>query len=589
MADTTTPNLGLTLPETFPGDVWGAKLNTNFTTLDTEIGNLEQNAISVLDYMTAELRAKVVDRTATSDDAAAITSAVDQAFTAGGSTGRTVLVNAGLYLLSSTVTWAVSQGFGVRCEPGAVFKATSSMPADSRMFLPSASSAGQRFFWFGGQLDGRDMPARVSGAPDLLTVAGANFQGVHIEGVHFLCNDTRAGTAGDSCLFLAEGEDYFVSRCIFQGAVDAGVYISGDSSGTSGQRIVVTENVFLECGDVGCVSKRFFQDHIVSNNFVKNCTVGIAIGSEVASGATGDGLLPARKATITGNYLTNVGRGIEARWSDGTTITANRIETFGFNEAGTAVADAAILVSGSDYCVVTGNVIIATGAPDAGLAGIRVSERTVDGTTRQSDYTLIDNNTILDVPRGIREENSCDNTFVGGGNHIIGATVPLEFVGANSHIGANSFGANAFVVKTGSATHFAVQPLSGAINYPRVIPSTSTTVQYSAEGSSTDVNLAILGKGAGALLMGGVANSEALRIGKGVSGGNALEVQGVASGGPPRFVARGADTNIDLFLVPKGTGLVRYGTHSAIGAETVTGFIEIKDAGGTTRKLAVVS
>jgi hypothetical protein len=47
--------------------------------------------------------------------------------------------------------------------------------------------------------------------------------------------------------------------------------------------------------------------------------------------------------------------------------------------------------------------------------------------------------------------------------------------------------------------------------------------------------------------------------------------------------------DIDVTLTPAGTGLVRYGTHSAIGAETVTGYIEVKDAGGTIRKLAVVS
>jgi hypothetical protein len=47
--------------------------------------------------------------------------------------------------------------------------------------------------------------------------------------------------------------------------------------------------------------------------------------------------------------------------------------------------------------------------------------------------------------------------------------------------------------------------------------------------------------------------------------------------------------DIDVTLTPAGAGNVRYGTHSALGAETVTGFITIKDAGGTTRKLAVVS
>src|SRR3990167_4461409 len=36
-------------------------------------------------------------------------------------------------------------------------------------------------------------------------------------------------------------------------------------------------------------------------------------------------------------------------------------------------------------------------------------------------------------------------------------------------------------------------------------------------------------------------------------------------------------------------GQIKFGTHTAIGAETVTGYITIRDAGGTLRKLAVVS
>lgn len=50
----------------------------------------------------------------------------------------------------------------------------------------------------------------------------------------------------------------------------------------------------------------------------------------------------------------------------------------------------------------------------------------------------------------------------------------------------------------------------------------------------------------------------------------------------------GAD-DLDLALTPAGAGLTRFGTHSAIVAETVTGYITHKDSGGTTRKLAVVS
>lgn len=53
--------------------------------------------------------------------------------------------------------------------------------------------------------------------------------------------------------------------------------------------------------------------------------------------------------------------------------------------------------------------------------------------------------------------------------------------------------------------------------------------------------------------------------------------------------AAGTGAVRDLALVPGSGGSIRMGVHSAIAAETVTGYITIKDAAGTTRKLAVVS
>ncbi len=54
--------------------------------------------------------------------------------------------------------------------------------------------------------------------------------------------------------------------------------------------------------------------------------------------------------------------------------------------------------------------------------------------------------------------------------------------------------------------------------------------------------------------------------------------------GSCRIITAGSQ---DLLLSPGG--VVRFGAHTRIGAETVTGYITIKDSGGTTRKLAVVS
>jgi hypothetical protein len=53
--------------------------------------------------------------------------------------------------------------------------------------------------------------------------------------------------------------------------------------------------------------------------------------------------------------------------------------------------------------------------------------------------------------------------------------------------------------------------------------------------------------------------------------------------------AAGAGTARDIALMPGSGGSIRMGTHNAIASETVTGYITIKDAGGTSRKLAVVS
>jgi len=62
-----------------------------------------------------------------------------------------------------------------------------------------------------------------------------------------------------------------------------------------------------------------------------------------------------------------------------------------------------------------------------------------------------------------------------------------------------------------------------------------------------------------------------------------------ATGSSPRLQCDGSDTNIDLRLSPKGTGKVQYGTHQASAGGTINGYIEIKDASGTIRKLAVIA
>lgn len=67
---------------------------------------------------------------------------------------------------------------------------------------------------------------------------------------------------------------------------------------------------------------------------------------------------------------------------------------------------------------------------------------------------------------------------------------------------------------------------------------------------------------------------------------NYITAVGAAAGSPINFTAIGADTNIDMYLVAKGSGNIGFGTFTA-GAVSQTGYITIKDQLGTIRRLLV--
>lgn len=80
------------------------------------------------------------------------------------------------------------------------------------------------------------------------------------------------------------------------------------------------------------------------------------------------------------------------------------------------------------------------------------------------------------------------------------------------------------------------------------------------------------------------------RVAHTASAVNYVEVTGSASAaGLATITAGGTDTNIDIAITPKGSGVLKFGTHSALATETVSGYITIKDAAGNSRKVAVVS
>jgi hypothetical protein len=143
----------------------------------------------------------------------------------------------------------------------------------------------------------------------------------------------------------------------------------------------------------------------------------------------------------------------------------------------------------------------------------------------------------------------------------------------------SSTGANQLSFRTNTTTtQFQVAHTTSAVNYVQVTGAatgSATGLSVSAQGSDGNVNLNINPKGTAAVQFDSIK-------------ANYIQIKGAATGSAPSIALVGTDADIDLTLTPKGAGAVRFGTYTAT-VTAVAGYILIKDAGGTTRKLAVLT
>ncbi len=112
----------------------------------------------------------------------------------------------------------------------------------------------------------------------------------------------------------------------------------------------------------------------------------------------------------------------------------------------------------------------------------------------------------------------------------------------------------------------------------------------STQGSDTNAELRLRSKGIFNVLVQNGAGHNGLIVDftSGATTANYFQMYAKVAGSSPSLAVLGTDTNIDLALTPKGTGLVRFGTRTATSDVAITGYLEIKDSGGTTRKLAII-
>jgi hypothetical protein len=141
---------------------------------------------------------------------------------------------------------------------------------------------------------------------------------------------------------------------------------------------------------------------------------------------------------------------------------------------------------------------------------------------------------------------------------------------------------------TAGSESLRVTPVASAVNYLEAKgAATASSPNILATGSDTNVSFIVSTKGNGSHFFQTNSNgSNQFVIAHTASAVNLIQVTGGATGNAAAMSAAGSDTNIDLALTPKGTGVLRFGTYTA-GILAQAGYITIKDAAGNTRNLLV--
>jgi hypothetical protein len=145
-----------------------------------------------------------------------------------------------------------------------------------------------------------------------------------------------------------------------------------------------------------------------------------------------------------------------------------------------------------------------------------------------------------------------------------------------------------FIQTNAGTTQAAVSHTASAVNYVQVTGAATTAPPaITVQGSDTNIRMNISSKGTESVdILTNNTGTRAAKFTYTASSVNWVQMTGAIAGSSPSYAVAGNDTDIDLTLTPKGAGNVRFGTYTA-GILAQTGYITVKDSGGTTRRLLV--
>jgi hypothetical protein len=263
-----------------------------------------------------------------------------------------------------------------------------------------------------------------------------------------------------------------------------------------------------------------------------------------------------------------------------------------FTLAGLGLLTIAVNNAGSGY-VEQPTVTFSGGGGSGAAAYATVGSGTVIRSLGTTGAQSIDFQGPSSIGTGVpnfRVRDTGANSFLMAGSATDTATLFAQGA-ANAVLTLASNGTQSVRIGTnGSSTveQMRVSHTASAVNYVQVTgAATGGNPTISAQGSDTNAGLTLQSKGAFGFQFRNSSNGIVGSIThSGSSTPNYIQL-GANIAGQSAFVSSaGTDANIDLALTPKGTGNVRFGTYTGT-ILAPTGYVEIKDAGGTVRRLLV--
>jgi hypothetical protein len=133
---------------------------------------------------------------------------------------------------------------------------------------------------------------------------------------------------------------------------------------------------------------------------------------------------------------------------------------------------------------------------------------------------------------------------------------------AGSFTTLNSSGATRLGGLSGNQS-LQVNNVASAVNYAQIVGAvTGGTPTISAQGTDTNIVLAILAKGSSDVNVGGTSATPSLKVSTVTSQVNSFQVYGQVTGQAPTLASVGTDTNIGISVTAKGTGSVSLGSNA---------------------------